>query len=448
MRVRVAVLGVTTVLILACGLELDTGPIDTAPPNNLPTAPSIHIEPAQPTSMDELVVVIDADSTDADNEAITYQFLWQLDGKGAGVDTETLLHEETARGDEWQVSVFANDGRDDGDIATATVKIRNAPPVLEDLTISPDPAMTLDNLNCVTDSGYDADGDSITYSYAWMVNGTGAGSGPSLSSSSTQHLDLVTCVAIPDDGTAEGPPASANLTVSNAPPSAPGVSIQGAATLLCQVDSESYDADGHDSTYTVRWENNGVSHTGTTTTAYWPNDTVPSTATTTGETWTCHVTPNDGYDDGSEGNSSGVVIINEPHTYVITNAMLSGLTSECSTGDPRPYNACNKNWGFSWTDTEGNTPSEIDVELALGVMCDSGTRQVQLNGTNIGTFSASDDCNCSGTLDQVSINASTASSWNTGGTNTLTVVYNGSCEGLQHNPSWGSDAYARVTLNY
>ena len=199
--------------------------------------------------------------------------------------------------------------------------------------------------------------------------------------------------------------------------------------------------------YSVRWEVDGASHNGTTTTTTWPNDTVPASQTNSGETWTCHALSNDGYEDGGEGSSAGVTIVNEPYTYTITKSMLNSLTSDCSSSNDRPY-GCNGVWGFTWTDTEGLTPSAVDVDMSLGVMCGAGTRTVELNGTQIGSITSVDDCQCNGTVDAVAIAASTASSYNVGGVNTLTVNDAGSCEGLMHNANWGSDAYGQVTLTY
>jgi hypothetical protein len=452
MRVRFGVLSITTLLILACagkgGDTAETG--DTAPPNNVPTAATIHIEPAQPTSMDDLVVVIDADSTDGDNDAITYTIVWMVDETASGIETDTVLAEDTVRDEEWTVVIVANDGIDDGEAASASVVIGNSAPVLSTVTIDPNPAQTGDNLACLPGTGADADGDSLSYTFAWTVDGVSAGSSPEVLSSATKHLSEVSCTATPFDGIVDGAPATASLTIANTPPTGPSIQISGSGgqdDLVCKINIDGTDEDGHELSYSVRWEVDGASHNGTTTTTTWPNDTVPASQTNSGETWTCHALSNDGYEDGGEGSSAGVTIVNEPYTYTITKSMLNSLTSDCSSSNDRPY-GCNGVWGFTWTDTEGLTPSAVDVDMSLGVMCGAGTRTVELNGTQIGSITSVDDCQCNGTVDAVAIAASTASSYNVGGVNTLTVNDAGSCEGLMHNANWGSDAYGQVTLTY
>lgn len=73
-----------------------------------------------------------------------------------------------------------------------------------------------------------------------------------------------------------------------------------AASLLCSVDSPSFDADGDPVTYTMSWTADGAPVASTDTT--WPGDTVegadPDAA------WVCTATPSDGTDDGTPASAS------------------------------------------------------------------------------------------------------------------------------------------------
>ena len=87
------------------------------------------------------------------------------------------------------------------------------------LAISPNPATSLDTLECVLSSATDPDGDSVTPTYAWYVNSivdpaeTASTYGGSLSSG-----DTVACTVITSDGSLFSPMGSATLTLTNTPP--------------------------------------------------------------------------------------------------------------------------------------------------------------------------------------------------------------------------------------
>jgi cysteine-rich repeat protein len=113
--------------------------------NTLPTAPSVTIDPAAPTAgTEDLVCSIVSASSDADGDAITYEFAWTVDGleygTGAGVDTgdtgsgwigplttthtdDTVAGDDTLEDDTWICTVTPDDGEDQGDSGDAQVTI-------------------------------------------------------------------------------------------------------------------------------------------------------------------------------------------------------------------------------------------------------------------------------------------------------------------------------------
>lgn len=97
--------------------------------NTPPTAPLVLIEPAQPTTADDLRCRLDVPSTDPDGDPITYVFSWDVDGApfgAAGTTTEagdTVFASDTADGQEWTCSAQPDDGEDPGVAGGASVRV-------------------------------------------------------------------------------------------------------------------------------------------------------------------------------------------------------------------------------------------------------------------------------------------------------------------------------------
>lgn len=79
-------------------------------PNSSPTAPVIRLTPPEPTFNNDLVVLIDVDSTDADGDDVVYFYQWYRDALDVtGYDAATLPAEATENGQSWYCEVFARD---------------------------------------------------------------------------------------------------------------------------------------------------------------------------------------------------------------------------------------------------------------------------------------------------------------------------------------------------
>lgn len=126
--------------------EGDSGPADGSvfPDGNVgdgsvdpngPSAPVVVIEPATPTTSDELRAVITNPSVDPLDESITYEYGWTVDG-APGPTGETVAASETARGQVWQVTATPVAGGRRGEAGTASVTIANAPPVVVTVGLS------------------------------------------------------------------------------------------------------------------------------------------------------------------------------------------------------------------------------------------------------------------------------------------------------------------------
>jgi alpha-tubulin suppressor-like RCC1 family protein len=191
---------------------------------------------------------------------------WGNDGQSAynhGQVTDTPSH-NPIYGDTVQCTVEANDGTDIGTSATSsTITISNTPPVVSNVTISPNPATTADTLTCPY-SYSDIDGQGDQSMVDWQINSVVAGSGTSLSSGYANG-DVVSCGVTPYDGVDSGASDSATITITNSPPTVTSVSITPdppttTDTLTCDYTLD--DADGDPTSADVQWIVNGVDVSG------------------------------------------------------------------------------------------------------------------------------------------------------------------------------------------
>ena len=91
--------------------------------NRLPTAPQISISPSSPElGVDDLLCSIDVDSTDADDDSISYVYVWSLDGNPLpSYTTDTIPASVWDQSQEWTCTVIPFDGNEDGASASATL---------------------------------------------------------------------------------------------------------------------------------------------------------------------------------------------------------------------------------------------------------------------------------------------------------------------------------------
>jgi len=187
------------------------------------------------------------------------------------------------------------------------VNTRPTPPTV---SISPDPALTTDALVVNIDTpSYDAEGLTPTYTYAWTVDGTATAHATDLLPAAETTRDEVWEVTVtPSDGTFDGPPGTASLTISNTPPvlaamaMTPTTNVTEATTFTCLTGTTS-DADGDTVATTLSWSVSGVDP-GVTT------DTLDGTWFSKNDVVACIGTPNDGTDDGTAVTSSSVTVAN------------------------------------------------------------------------------------------------------------------------------------------
>ncbi len=185
------------------------------------TAPVVEITPDFPTSSDDLVCTV---TTPSAPYSVQYEFSWSnggtpiVHGPQSGL-VDTLNASETSRGDTWTCIVRGYYGGDYSDPGEDSVTIVNTPPGAPVLTF---PAQLNDSttLECsIQTASQDADGDPVTYAFAWWRKPSG-GSYSTFTSAFNQTTrsrvfaddttvgDLWYCVVTPNDGADDGTPAT------------------------------------------------------------------------------------------------------------------------------------------------------------------------------------------------------------------------------------------------
>ena len=141
---------------------------------NTPPLAGVALIPAAPTT--NTVVSAAATASDADGDQLRYSFTWRVNGavrktssgSNASDSLDLGLVGNGSRGDAIVVELVVSDGTSDSDVALATTTIADsAPTVTVSLnTITPNTKSRL----VATAVGSDADGDRVTFTYAWQIN--------------------------------------------------------------------------------------------------------------------------------------------------------------------------------------------------------------------------------------------------------------------------------------
>ena len=120
--------------------------------NSLPSLSSALLSPSNPTSDDDLTASYSGDE-DGDNDALTFEYRWYLDGalQNSLENLTTLPSIATRPGDSWEVEVRAFDGEGHSDwVRSSTISVEeqtsNNPPTVDSVTISPVSPQTSESL--------------------------------------------------------------------------------------------------------------------------------------------------------------------------------------------------------------------------------------------------------------------------------------------------------------
>jgi hypothetical protein len=141
----------------------------------------------------------DTATSDTDADSVTLSYQWQADGvdiSGATSSSYTLTSAEAHT--DITVVVTADDGYDHVAVTTAAVTVNNTDPVISGVAISgsTSPGETV----TAVVSGFDADSDSLSYSYGWYVDGVLAGTAASYTIGSGDDGKTLFAIVTVSDG--------------------------------------------------------------------------------------------------------------------------------------------------------------------------------------------------------------------------------------------------------
>ncbi len=254
---------------------------------------------------------------DGDAEGAT-QYRWYRNNELQAAYNDSATATAGARGEQWYYTVLPHDGTDYGALKVSNaIIVLNTAPVLDSVTIGPDPAYVSSTFKATPGAASDNDGDDITFLFQWQKKPEGGDWGNIGGATSNtlagvfQKGDGIRCVARPHDGIESGSSVTSNaVTVSNSAPSVSNVLISPSEPIstnnLTAIPHGFSDPDGdEESGSLIKWYVNDVD-SGLT------GKTLPSSATSEGEQWHFTMRPGDGTDLGAEKTSGKVTIGNSP----------------------------------------------------------------------------------------------------------------------------------------
>jgi hypothetical protein len=389
----------------------------------------------------ELVSFV-ATASDAETAAGDLLVTWESDLDGlldesyAAADGSILFETTALSPGEHNVTLTVTDG--DGLYVIGAVLISvNDLPGAPTVSLSPSSPGTDDTLTAsVTGPSADAEGDPITYSYAWTKDGAAtAYSSTTVPATATARGERWAVTVTPDDGWGAGDVGTASVTIQNTAPTLTSVSLTPTApseadTLTC-TPSGAADVDGDSVSYEYAWTVNGVLIATTTS-------TLGSSFWTKGDTISCAVTPTDGLDDGAAVSSASVTVGNGAPS-------ITGVTISPSTATVSSTLTCAVT-GFS--DPDGDADASTFAWTVDGVSAGSGA-------TLSGAFVGGDVVTCTATPSDGSATGATKSTSITIGNTapvlasvSLTPTSPSSADTLTCTPGSTTDADGTTSFTY
>ncbi|MDP2311146.1 MAG: hypothetical protein Q8P18_34315 [Pseudomonadota bacterium] len=199
----------------------DIGPFgvdDIVVGNAPPTLSSVTITPGTAYT-DDTLTAVPSGFSDSDGDPEGYRYQWTLNGTDiVGATDPTLSGTYFVKSDQLTVTVTPWDGTNVGSTVTSGIReIQNSPPTAPLVAISPEYPEDDAPLECsVVSASVDADGDPVTYTYAWTNNGTATSiTVSSVSSSDTSNADIWVCNITPNDGSINGAIGSDSVEVND-----------------------------------------------------------------------------------------------------------------------------------------------------------------------------------------------------------------------------------------
>ena len=287
--------------------------------NTPPTMVSVSIAGGPFTTTDDLQAT--AQATDADNDALTYE--WDWPGTNGAISSATLPSFYTEKGESWTVRCRVTDGVVYSDwMESSAVIIQNTAPILNELTIDQE-TVFFDSEATYSYDASDIDGDTLDTSETWELNG-----------------DILTLtLSVYDDEMEYSNTMSDTVQIVN---SLPTLSYDGplsqSALVPLSPTIQSDDANGDTVTTSWQWMRNGFMTDEN-------GSTISENKLGAGDIWTAMITPNDGQDDGpvlvidfTISNTEPTASITAPES-LIQGAMVTFSATSSSDIDGAVVNA-------------------------------------------------------------------------------------------------------------
>jgi len=333
--------------------------------NQPPTAPQVAIEPAEPTTLDQLEAVIATPAEDPNDDPVTYTYAWFVNGTIVGdLDSSLVEADRTGRDQVWSVEVFASDGDDDSPVATAEVTILNSAPTVS-VDLAPESPTTDQDL-VATATTQDVDGDEVTLTWSWKRDGDDAGiDQDTVPASETASRQVWEVSVLASDGDLASEAAVASVTVDNTAPEVTSAALD--PTELYDADPgeesvvrvvwEGEDADDDDLSAQITWFVNGLQVEGN------DDGTLDGRSFDKGARVSAQVVASDGLDTSDPVTTEDVVVLNSPPALASVSIDPSSLT-ESSTATCVPA---------GWSDVDADPPSYQYSWRVNGTEVGSGT---------------------------------------------------------------------------
>ena len=187
--------------------------------NTAPEAPLIEISPEEPSTIDDVTAM--AVANDIDGDSLQYSYVWAMVEEPDTIisSTNQLSAAETTKGQVWQVTATPSDGYEQGPSSTISFTIKNAPPVIDEVVITPDAGIYNNStLTCAATATDPDQAEDLSYiTLEWFNNGTSLGQEAELvlDSASIAPDDTIICQATAADVDGESSTSQASVLVEN-----------------------------------------------------------------------------------------------------------------------------------------------------------------------------------------------------------------------------------------
>jgi len=190
----------------------------SAETNHPPVIRSVRLEPAAPIEGDRIHAIVAV--TDQDGDPIQLGFEWHVSGRPIPSGESSIELKGVRKRDDIEVAVKASDGKLQSDTARAEAQVRNRRPTVIGIAIRPQPEVLPGETLVATAQANDPDGDSLEYSYRWLLNGQlQMDTGDTFETDRLEKGDEIQAVVVASDGDAESDDlASVVVRVGNAYP--------------------------------------------------------------------------------------------------------------------------------------------------------------------------------------------------------------------------------------